>query len=54
MENVPGLGASGYVESASDFKLATKEKAAHGRFAHTDIALNSFVFLTMLSYSLYF
>ncbi|KAG1053264.1 hypothetical protein G6F42_028917 [Rhizopus arrhizus] len=28
VENVPGLGASGYVEHAKDFKSVSEEKAA--------------------------
>lgn len=31
VENVPGLGASGYVESASDFKSVPEKEAAHGK-----------------------
>lgn len=30
VENVPGLGASGYVEHAKDFKSVSEEKAARG------------------------
>lgn len=33
VENVPGLGASGYVESTSDFKAIPEEKSVKGNSA---------------------
>jgi hypothetical protein len=32
VENVPGLGASGYVENTNDFKTVSSEKAAKGNY----------------------
>jgi hypothetical protein len=47
VENVPGLGASGYVESTSDFKTVSSEKVAQGKILLKKKRINTLVKIFM-------